>query len=63
MKIAKLIEERGLTNREAAKQLGVHEALLWRWVRGLVIPRPHNMHKIQAWSGGQVMPADFYDDV
>ena len=43
-----------------ATKIAVKDTTVWRWISGKTIPSPANMRKIVAWSGGAVLPGDFY---
>lgn len=60
MQLAKYIELRGISQREAAEQLGVSKSAMNYWCSGTQIPRPADMRRIVEWSNGAVMPNDFY---
>ncbi len=52
-------KSRGLSQKEAAKELDLNWTTIWRWESGKSIPETVNIRKIQAWSCGQVTANDF----
>lgn len=62
MQFSEYLKEKNITQERAADELGVDQAQISYWTRGLKIPRPENMKKIAEWSNGSVQPNDFYYD-
>ncbi len=60
MQLLEFIKDKQITQEQAAKELGVPQATVSYWVRGVKIPTPDNMKKIVEWSKGEVQPNDFY---
>ena len=60
MTLKEYYRARGITEADAAKELGFKYHTFYQWVSGTRIPRPAAMRKIVAWSGGAVLPGDFY---
>ncbi len=60
MTLREWIAEQGLTQREAAERLDVHEITLNRWLNDKALPRRSQMARVQHMTGGAVGPADFY---
>lgn len=57
MKLEEYRKLRRLTREQAAKELDVDPATLWRWEKGRT-PRPEHIRRIWAWSMGAVTAAD-----
>ena len=49
----------GISNAEAARQLGVTPVALHYWLRGIQRPRAEMREVIERWSGGAVQAADW----
>lgn len=62
MNLREWITEQGLTQREAARRLGVHEITLSRWVMGRAVPRREWRDRIREVTGGAVGVATFFAD-
>ena len=60
MKLKKYRENRGLTIKGVADQLGVSDVAWKCWESGRSIPAEVNMVAIAKWRGGAVMPNNFY---
>ena len=60
MKLKKYRELKGLTMKQAAAEVGVTNVCWLYWEAGKRIPEEANMAAIVRWSGGAVMPNDFY---
>lgn len=60
MTLREWIAEQGLTQREAAERLRVHEITLNRWINGRAIPRREQMAAIRAETAEAVQPASFF---
>ena len=60
MTLREWIEAQNITQREAAKRLGVHEITVNRHVSGKQIPRRELMAAIERITEGAVKPADFF---
>lgn len=61
MKLKSYRETLGISQTEAAKQLGISKDVYNSWEYEIRIPRLAMMRKITTWSGGEVMPNDFYN--
>jgi DNA-binding XRE family transcriptional regulator len=48
------IEELGISQAEAARQLKVQKVSILQWVRGYIRPRPEMRFVIERWSQGRV---------
>lgn len=59
MTLREWIAAQGLTQREAAERLDVHEITLNRWVMGHTIPRRGQMARIREVTNGSVPYASF----
>jgi transcriptional regulator with XRE-family HTH domain len=59
MQLAEFITENSLTQRHLALTLGVTEAAISLWARGLRTPNYRNLRKIRALTEGQVSADDF----
>jgi len=55
------IRAKNITQAEVAAALGVSQGLISSWANGDRIPTKENMQRIVAYTGGAVMPNDFYD--
>lgn len=55
-------ETKGISQVQAAAELEVSIDVYVSWEARKRIPRPENMKKIIAWSGGKVQPNDFYEE-
>ena len=62
MKLKKWIEEHKKTVAEVAQAIGCSEMNVFRYCAGTTIPRPENMSKIVAFTGGDVTANDFYEE-
>ena len=62
MKLNDYVKSHEMSIAEAARSFGSTNQAMYYWTKGLRIPRPATMKKIQAWTGGKVGPKDFYDD-
>ena len=60
MKLKKYRQIRGLTIQAAADEIGVSDVAWGYWESGRSIPAEANMVALVEWSGGAVMPNDFY---
>lgn len=60
MKFKKWMDENKKTTAEVAQAIGCSEMNVFRYCSGTTIPRPENMQKIIAYTGGEVQPNDFY---
>lgn len=61
MKLKQYIKKYKIKQSEVAKQLNTSYVSIFRWIKGISIPRPNEMQKIHIWSNGEVSPNDFYD--
>lgn len=61
MKLEKYIEITGKSLKQASDELNFSYEDVRRYCKGIVIPRPENMKKINEWSNGSVQPNDFYE--
>lgn len=61
MRLSAFRKNKGLSISEAAAELNVSSVGYRYWERGLKIPSRECMAKIHTWSGGAVMPNDFYE--
>ena len=59
MNLREWIAREGITQREAAERLGVHEITLNRWLSGRMTPRRGQIAAIETLTGGAVLWADF----
>lgn len=48
---------------DVSRALKIKHCVVRRWVLGLAIPSKENMQKIVQYTGGKVLPNDFYDGV
>ena len=62
MKLNEYVKSHSMSIAEAARSFGSTTQSMYYWAKGLRIPRPAAMKKIQAWTDGKVQPKDFYDD-
>lgn len=60
MQFSEYLKEKNITQEQAASELGVDQAQISYWARGIKLPNKENMKKIVEWSGGKVQPNDFY---
>ena len=60
MKLRSYRKKIGISQLEAAKQLGVTIDVYKSWEYNIRIPRAKNMNEITSWSLGEVTPNDFY---
>jgi predicted transcriptional regulator len=60
MKLAEHMDKKGITETEMARLLGVSQPTVSRYLNGERMPKPRNMAKIVAVTGGRVRPDDFY---
>lgn len=60
MKLKKYRKKLGISQLDAAKQLGVTIDVYKSWEYNIRIPRTQNMNEIISWSKGKVTPNDFY---
>lgn len=61
MKLQKWIEKENKTNKQVAEDTGISEMNISRYASGQNIPRPDNLQKIVAYTGGEVQANDFYE--
>jgi transcriptional regulator with XRE-family HTH domain len=60
MKLAKYLNDRDLSSRKFASEMGgVSASGVRKWIYGERIPRPDQMRKIAEITGGLVEPNDF----
>ena len=60
-KLQNFLETHNLKVADLAKALSVRHTVALRWANGDRIPTKENMQRIVAYTGGAVMPNDFYD--
>lgn len=60
MFLKEFLRGQSLTVADFAKEMGVTHCVANRWVKGLAIPRDKSMEKIIKFTGGAVLPNDFY---
>ena len=61
MKLAIYLQVNEIKQRDFAAALGVAQGQVSDWCSGRKIPSRENMQRIVAYTGGAVMPNDFYD--
>ena len=61
MKLKTYRTNKNLSQREMAEKLGVSRDVYISWEIERSIPRPENMSKIVAYTGGEVQANDFYE--
>ena len=61
MKFSTYLTNKNITQEQAAKELGVTQATVSRWVQGDFVPSKELMLKIVAYTKGEVKPNDFYE--
>ncbi len=61
MKLETWMDADGRPRSEIAHLLGVHVVTLYKWGKGIVIPRANHMAAIEKLTKGEVMAQDFYD--
>lgn len=59
MKLTDYLRETGETGTGFAKRIGVAQATINRYCKGVRTPRPEIMQRIQAETHGDVTPNDF----
>jgi len=59
-KFKEWIKEKGKTQEDVARDLGVAQGLISSWCNGERLPRAENMQKIIKYTGGEVTANDFY---
>lgn len=62
MTLSKYLSEQSLTHEAFGILIGTDRKTVWRYARGLCIPRPERMRRIVEVTGGKVGPQDFLDD-
>ncbi len=60
MTLAQYMAREGLSETEMARLLGMSQPTVSRYLSGERMPKPRNMAKIVAVTGGRVRPDDFY---
>ena len=60
MKLTEYMAKKGINETEMARLLGISQPTVSRYLNGLRMPKPRNMAKIVAVTGGLVRPDDFY---
>jgi transcriptional regulator with XRE-family HTH domain len=61
MRLSSYLTRSSLSQADFARAIGVGEAAVSKWARGLAMPRPRQMQRIAEVTGGEVGPADWYD--
>lgn len=61
MTLDQYLKQNGITERQAARELEVIQATIWRWRNKRRMPGPDQVAAIYRWSNGQVAPGDWYD--
>lgn len=61
MKLGTFIEQKKITQQQAAAALCTTQANISRWINGEMLPSPENMRKITEWTEDAVQPNDFYE--
>ena len=62
MQLKQYLKSIDLNTAAAARDFGVPQRTMSRWVSGERIPRQAYMKKLVVWSDGKITPTDFYDD-
>jgi len=60
MKLTEYMAKKGINETEMARLLGMSQPTVSRYLSGERMPKPRNMAKIVAVTGGRVRPDDFY---
>ncbi len=61
MKLQEYLDKEHKKVSDVARDLNLPHTIVLRWVKGARVPRPENMQKIFAYTGGEVTPNDFFN--